>query len=106
MFGTHMYGAFPSAHSGSSESIALRGLGVIRLLCAAASGRPFYHHRASGRSVWHRPAEMDYAALLARAQPDTRADEVYRADTRLTEGEILFVEAARGEPPLVPADTG
>ena len=39
MFGTHMYGAFPSAHSGSSESIALRGLGVIRLLCAAASGR-------------------------------------------------------------------
>ena len=49
---------------------------------------------------------MDYAALLARAQPDTRADEVYRAETRLAEGEILFVEAARGEPPLVPADTG
>jgi hypothetical protein len=32
MFGTHMYGEFPSFHSGSSLSMAFRGLGVIKLL--------------------------------------------------------------------------
>ena len=32
MFLTHMYGALPSAHSGSSLSMAFRGFGLIRLL--------------------------------------------------------------------------
>eukprot|EP00967_Tisochrysis_lutea_P001610 scaffold2078_cov34-Tisochrysis_lutea.AAC.1 len=62
----------------------------------ARNGRTFYHCAKTNKSVWQRPIEMDVKApQRSTTKPITRAHERYTPSTKLSEGEILFVEATK-----------
>ena len=65
--------------------------------CTARNGRPFWHHARTNASVWTEPA---------RAAAWRRAARTYGADTPLTEGEILFVDARLPAAAPMPAAAG